>query len=177
MSGTSARVNTHLAIVAALACAVFSIGCAAPTQPVAPLFSNEETITDAEPSDLTGLWMVTKLDDKDSGSQQPTIIEYRPDGTVHSSVGPIATTDGMAEGPRLAISGRWVINNASITHSDMNIRNVDNSAKGQLLSELLNNSGRKLGGTARILALTATHMITVDETGTYMQYVRYTNNH
>lgn len=148
--------------------------CVTSKAPARTNYVGHDIISNANINCLIGSWLAQEINPIDNQLQQDTLIEYQSDGTVTGTVG-LAVGSETIQNPNafhVQITGSWSLQNDLITHSDIKMESLNDDPTSLLLSELINNAGHELGGTANIYELTADKMVTVGTDGKAIQYVR-----
>ena len=160
-----------LPIIALLLSATTITGCASLSSPNRPAYTGADNITSAQPEQLVGIWRVTRLNPVSGTEPQPTIIEYRGDGTVVGST----TIDGEgfgATGPlEFVLSGQWTLDADVVIHQNITMSSKDDSPIGSIISNTINNQ-KDISGKANIYELSANRIVMLGSDGDAKEYIR-----
>jgi hypothetical protein len=129
-----------------------------------------DKISSVEAASLVGRWKVNELNPRTDAPPQQTVIEYFADGTVQ---GLISLNGADLPGSNdFRLSGNWTLQGDTVSHTDITMKSLDDSAFGAMLSDMINNSEQDLGGVANIQELSETRMVFLGSDGATMEYIR-----
>lgn len=154
-----------------LATALVVSGCASLTPPVRPDYNGADAVSNAEASQLIGIWQVTELNPYPGSDPQDTTIEYKADGTVRGEVIPGGETAAVLGDTRFEFLGTWTLTGDTVTHKDMQMNTTGGNAMASMMSKMIN-SRQNIAGSANIFELSGNRIVMVGDDGNAMQYVR-----
>lgn len=162
----------HRAPAVALA-ALLASGCASFTPPERPAWNGSDQVGDVAPEQLVGTWNVTPLNPYPDAEPQTTVIEYRADGTVGGRIEPEGRS-ALAFGADTVfeLSGEWRVADGIVSHENIEMEAVSESAMAQLMSNMINSMSRGIEGSANVYELDANRIVMLGEDGAAMRYER-----
>lgn len=109
---------------------------------------------------LVGKWKVRELNPGSDAQAPETIIEYHDNGSLTGFI-TISDTSSASGNLSFDVQGNWYTEGELLKHADMHIQSTSQSQLGQLMSNLMNQSGNNLGGMANVYDISANRIIMV----------------
>ena len=163
--------KNKLSIIVLLISATMISSCASLSSPTRPGYTGADNISSAQPEQLIGIWRVNELNPISGSEPQPTIIEYRDDGTVVGNT----TFDGEefgASGPlEFILTGQWTLDADIVIHENIIMSSKDDSPIGSIISNVVNNQ-KGTSGKANIYELSANRIVMLGSDGDAKEYIR-----
>ena len=130
-----------------------------------------------EPEQLVGTWIATELNPVAGNEPQSTTIEYHDNGVVTSIIELQMDSRTQPDDIAFELSGQWRVDRNVITHYDMQLKSLDDSDIGLMLSQLVNEQTQLseqsgISGEATIAEVSANRMIMLGTDGVAMEYKR-----
>lgn len=163
--------NSKRTLSALLAAILATSGCASLKPPVRPDYSGSDTVTQAQPAQLVGVWSVTDLNPYPGSDPQLTLIEYRTDGSVVGTVTPQGEGADALGNMQFKLAGQWMLSEDVVTHQNMTMTSTSDSAIGDYVSKLINKQ-KGISGQANIHELSPARIVMVGSDGAAMEYLR-----
>lgn len=146
-------------------------GCASFSTPERPAYSGTDNVNSAQANQLIGTWRVVELNPIANSKQQPTVIEYRADGSVIGTI-KLEGEEFAAVGPlEFELTGQWMLDADTVTHADITMKSKSDSEIGSLLSSVINDQ-KGISGQANIYELSNDRIVMLGSDGAAMEYIR-----
>lgn len=160
-----------LTLFASASCLIVLSSCASLKPPERPGYTGADTVSSAQPAQITGVWRVQSLNPYPQEEPQSTTIEYREDGTVIGILEPQGESSDVLGNMRFELTGNWVLTDDVISHSDIEINSTSDNAMGAMVSKVMNGS-KAIAGKGNIYELSENRMVVVGNDGAAMEYIR-----